>query len=281
MILNVTEDEFGFDITLNYNRPRISTETASNIAATFENILSEMALRIYDTIGDLHCLSYRDLQQIEKWNSNQKPKYHFECVHHVFESVAKLAPSSQAVCAWDGSMTHNELNRRASAVARQLVDLGVGPGVYVPFCFEKSIAAVVATLAILKAGAAFVPLDPDHPIARTSEILVSVDARVVVASPLHAHLFTTLVDQVVIVSPAVDPFPAVPADYQYSSPLVTPQDPAFVLFTSGSTGRPKGIIQEHLSVVSNAFAHGRVMHYRKDSRVLQFAAHTFDVAQSK
>jgi non-ribosomal peptide synthetase component F len=246
-----------------------------------EKILVEMMSCTHGTIGELDCLSYRDRQQIQNWNSIQKPKYHFDCVHRVFEYYSRLEPSANAICSWDGNMTYSELNKHASSVALQLVELGVCPGVYVPFCFEKSMWAVVATLAILKAGAAFVPLDSDHPISRVKDILQSVGAKVVVASLMHAHLFTHVVDHVVILSsPNVGTLLNTP-DCTFSSPAVTPQDAVFLLFTSGSTGRPKGIIQEHCSVVSNAFAHGKVMHYRKDSRVLQFAAHTFDVAQSK
>lgn len=279
--MNATEDESALEVTLNYRYPRISTETASGVATTLEKILAEMISGTHGTIGELDCLSYRDRQQIQNWNSIQKPKYHFDCVHRVFEYHSRLAPSANAICSWDGNMNYSELNKHASSVALQLVELGVSPGVYIPFCFEKSMWAVVATLAILKAGAAFVPLDPDHPISRVTDIVQSVDAKIVIASPIHAHLFMHVVDHIVILSSPTVRALLNTSDCTFSSSVVSPQDPAFLLFTSGSTGRPKGIIQEHSSVVSNAFAHGKAMHYRKDSRVLQFAAHTFDVAQSK
>jgi non-ribosomal peptide synthetase component F len=279
--LNATEDNYGVDVTLNYKSPGISETMASNVAATFEKILAETALCMHSTIGDLDCLSYRDKQQIRTWNSAQKPKYHFDCVHRVFECLAQVQPPSEPICAWDGNLTYSQLNVLASKVASQLVELGVGPGVYVPFCFEKSMWTVVATLGILKAGGAFVPLDLDHPVARTKEILLSVGARVVVVSSIYDQLLRHLVDRIVILPAETITLNEDHVNCMYSSHLVTPRDPAFILFTPGSTGRPKGIIQEHSSVVSNAFAHGKSMYYRRESRVLQFAAHTFDVAQSE
>lgn len=161
--------------------------------------------------------------------------------------------------------------------------MGVGTGSYVPFAYEKSMWAVVATLAILKVGAAFVPLNPHDPRARLDQILDSVDARVVVTSEDFAGLFGEQVETIVISEQTVKS-----RDLRWSNGLyddrlkptarkTSPEEAIFVLFTSGSTGIAKGMIHTHSSICTHALSHGKAMGYHH-ARVLQFAAYTFDVA---
>ena len=152
-----------------------------------------------------------------------------------------------------------------------------------PFAYEKSMWAVVATLAILKVGAAFVPLNPHDPRARLDQILDSVSARVVVTSKDFAGLFGEQVETIVISEQTVKS-----RDLRWSNGLcedrlkptarkTSPEEAIFVLFTSGSTGIAKGMIHTHSSICTHAFSHGKAMGYHS-ARVLQFAAYTFDVA---
>ncbi|KAF7449952.1 EntF, Non-ribosomal peptide synthetase modules protein [Pyrenophora tritici-repentis] len=97
-------------------------------------------------------------------------------------------PTAPAICAWDGEMTYGELDALSSRIAGHLVELGVKPEVIVPLCFEKSMWTVVAMLAVLKAGGAFAPLDPEHPASRHEEIFRQTKARVVLASERHTSL---------------------------------------------------------------------------------------------
>ena len=192
-------------------------------------------------------------------------------------------PDSEAVCSWEGSLTYLELDRLSRVAADRLQSVGVGPGQYVPFAYEKSIWAVVAMLAILKAGGAFVPLNPQDPKARLEQILLGVSAQVVVTSEGFVGLFKEIVKEVVVISKeAVQSRDLTCSDGQNGNvKTVTrsacPEDPIFVLFTSGSTGTAKGMIHTHRSSCTHASSHGRAMGY-DGARVLQFAAYTFDVA---
>ena len=144
-------------------------------------------------------------------------------------------------------MTYSQLNELSSAVARKLVDVNVRPGVYVPLAFEKSLWTVVAALGILKAGGAFVPIDPNHPTNRLEKILSDLDAKVLVTSPSFKTRFKDLVEQVVVVNAQTTRLPEFHELDDVQLPEVRPQDPVYVLFTSGSTGRPKGMIHERRS----------------------------------
>jgi non-ribosomal peptide synthetase component F len=96
-----------------------------------------------------------------------------QCVHDLFSDLASTQPEAPAICAWDGEMTYGDLHEQSSRLASHLVGLGVGRGDIVPLCFEKSMWTITAMLAVLKAGGAFAPLDPEHPRRRHEDILKS------------------------------------------------------------------------------------------------------------
>ncbi|KAM0341196.1 hypothetical protein ACHAPU_010126 [Fusarium lateritium] len=154
------------------------------------------------------------------------------------------------------------------------MSMGVGPEKAVCGLFGKSRWAIVVMLGIVKSGGFFVPLDPAYPQQRLEYIVQSVDASVVVTSPMHAGICDTLPCQALVVSEAT----LLPL--QVPSGQVVPIQPnrsAYVLFTSGSTGLPKGVVIEHRSVCSALVALGGRMDMRSRSRVLQFNSYWFDV----
>ena len=210
------------------------------------------------------------------WNP-RKLRTHTDCLHRLVEAKVQKMPAAEAICAWDGSLTYAELDKFASVVSQRLVRAGVRPGVYVIFAFEKSLWAVVATYAILKAGGAFVPIDPTHPQARIQEMLGSVQAKVVVTSDQYMPLFQQIVETVIVMSESTVKQPLTNGSEPAVQVDVRPSDPIFLLFTSGSTGKPKGMVLEHGAICTHALTHGAEMGYH-GARVLQFAAHTFDVA---
>ena len=213
-------------------------------------------------------------------------------MHHLVNARAREIPAAEAVCAWDGRLTYRQLDLLSETVAQRLVRLGVGPGVYVPFAYEKSMWTVVATLGILKAGGAFVPLNLMDPIARLRERVKDVAANVIVTMGQFVHIFMGVVKHVEVVSAETIAIEGIDRTLSSNGALngiqpngikrdhtrtVGSNDPIFVLFTSGSTGKPKGMIHEHGAICTHAVTHGESMGY-SGARVLQFAAHTFDVA---
>ncbi|KAF2420706.1 acetyl-CoA synthetase-like protein, partial [Tothia fuscella] len=198
-------------------------------------------------------------------------------MHHLIESVARVLKDREAICAWDGNFTYSQLDYFASLFAIQLSDQGVKRGDLVPFAYEKSKWTAVIALGILKSGAAFVPLEPSHPESRLKALIQSTNARILVTSPsLHAQ-FERICESVFVVSDQSMNGPVSAATVESWSYIDSdPNDVIFVLFTSGSTGQPKGIVLEHGAICTHAIAHGQAIGY-EGKRVLQFAAHTFDV----
>lgn len=229
----------------------------------------------YLNVHNLNPLSPNDWEQIQRWNS-PLPRKIDACVHEVILGHAETAPNSSAVCAWDGSLTFGELKDLSSRVSHHLRTVGVKSEVLVPICFEKSMWAIVTMVSIMRAGGAFVPLDPSHPENRLRSIVQKCGAKILVTSPKCATLFKDWMECVVeISSPVVE---SLKPSLDLSLIDIQPHNAAFVLFTSGSTGDPKGIVQEHASVCTSSLAHGKALHMTSHSRVLQYAAYTFDVS---
>jgi len=220
----------------------------------------------------------RNTEEIWLWNNVLLPATE-RCVHNLFSDLATIQPEAPAVCAWDGEMTFRELDERATRLAGQLVELGVGPEASVPLCFEKSMWMVVAMLAVLKAGGAFVPLDPDHPRSRHEEIFRQTKAQVVLASEnfleLRSALWVSLGRTVVAVKAASTD--QLTCQTGGALPTVHSRNATYVIFTSGSTGTPKGVVLEHRAVSTSCLAQGSALGFSSSTRALQFAAYASNI----
>lgn len=255
---------------------KFSLLAVSRLLHTFHNILMFISTAsASNTVNDLNPLTLDDLNQVCEWNKNV-PERRESCLHSVIEQHVQRRPKAPAVCSWDGDLTYAELNILSNKLARHISRLGVGPEVFVPYSFEKSKYAVVATLAVLKAGGAFVPLDFAHPQNRLKSIITRVGARLMLASAKTATAFGGLPVDVLIVDQLMLDF--LPEQGDNLPCVVSPNSAAFVLFTSGSTGEPKGVVQEHASVCTVNEAYGESLFVNNESRVLNFAAYTFDVS---
>ncbi|KAL1965991.1 hypothetical protein VTN77DRAFT_4931 [Rasamsonia byssochlamydoides] len=264
-------------VFLEWWHPDISPSLASNIAEVYNRMLSNILTKPNSVVKDLNFITERDRKQILEWNAII-PETVERCVHEVIEDQVRLRPDSEAVCAWDGSLTFLELDRVASRLAHYLVELGVRPETRVSLCFEKSKWNIVAMLAVLKAGGAFVPLDPSHPIPRLQALVRAVGAKILLCSSPHAAHLADVAEAVLAVDDERVASLQTRPTGQRCLPRPQGTNAAYILFTSGSTGEPKGTVIEHRAYCSSAKAHASPLLIESDSRVLQFAAHTFDAS---
>ena len=200
-----------------------------------------------------------------------------QCVHWLIEQSVEKAPHAPAVCSSELNLTYAELDQEATSLGQRLCREGVCRNDMVAICMEKSPWVVVAMLAILKVGAAFVPLDPSHPKSRRESLIHCVDARVALISQAEAegaHAGFSGCRTIRVGSSRSKSIENGPVAFSRTSP----EDPAYVLFTSGSTGKPKGVIVPHRAVCTSLKACSGVMNIGPQTRSLQFAAYTFDAA---
>jgi amino acid adenylation domain-containing protein len=193
------------------------------------------------------------------------------CVHELFEQHARRTPDAVALLSGDGPVTYRELDERANRLAHLLIRRGVGRGDLVGVCLERGTELVVALLAVLKAGAGYVPLDPAHPPARLAAV-VGAGVRAVVVSQQTQGMSSGWPDPVVVDDPVTGP-----AAFPVSSPRVgvTPDDVACVLFTSGTTGTPQGVVCPHRATVRTFFGQDYI-HFGPDEVFLQTAPVSWD-----
>ena len=183
-------------------------------------------------------ISAADLEQIRKWNKTIPPTVE-ACVHHLIEEKVREQPDDEAVCSRDGSLSYRKLDGYANMLASRLVLHGIKPDDLVPMCFEKSMWTVVAMLAVLKAGAAFVPV-PCSPVQRIKTILCLIRPTVFLTSARQASILGDMSEHVIIVGK--DSFDKTEGARLESLEVnIRPSNLAYVLFTSGSTGTPKVI----------------------------------------
>ena len=255
----------------------IDEAQATHISYAFASAIINILSHDQRLIRELDLLSDWDQQQISRWNARVPETVH-SCVHHEFRKVASRSPDLEAICSWEGSITYGELDDLSNRLAHKLVGLCVAPEVIVPLCFEKSLWAVVAMLAVAKAGGAYFCIDPSYPAGRREKLLQQVEAKCVLASTQHSGLFkSSRVVALVVCSETVNALPRGDNDYE-SFTSARPENAAYVVFTSGSTGEPKGIVVEHKALCTSVREIGKVLAVRHGSRVLQYAAYAFDVS---
>ena len=191
------------------------------------------------------------LQVLESWNATAREVDMDRCIHHLVEEQVARTPDATAVVFETSHLTYRELNARANQLARHLRTLGAGPDMLVAVSCERSLEMMVAVLAIHKAGAAYVPLDPSYPAERLRMMLEDSQASIILTQgPLLGEIPETNARTICL---DLD-WPEIAR--QDTGNLVggaTPADLAYCIFTSGSTGRPKGVMVEHRNVI-NFFA---------------------------
>ncbi|HEX6911105.1 MAG TPA: amino acid adenylation domain-containing protein, partial [Longimicrobium sp.] len=215
---------------------------------------------------------------VEAWNATERP-YPYACIHALFEDQARATPGATAVVFGGEEMTYAQLDARANRVANWLRARGVGPEDRVALCLERGLDLLPVFFGILKAGAAYVPLDPTHPAERLGYMLQDSGARLLLtqswlqdrlpegvrprkgkkkggggASALPEALFVDRLAAEIGAAPDARPESG-----------VTPENLAYVYYTSGSTGRPKGVAMHHYGP-ANYFAWGREAYRAADGR---------------
>ena len=277
LTVNVEAYDTSIKVNFSYWTGFMSAERASEVASAFKETMGAVLCTrgSSDTLAVLEGCCGTSLQQILDWNSSPLPKRD-ECVHEIISQNAMSSPSAAAICSWDRNMTYEELIGAADSFASRLIALGVDAKAIVPLCLEKSSLAVIAMLAILKTGAAFVSLDPSHPESRVQYILENVQAKLLLCSASHLDKYTSIPSVKVLT--IEEEFKRGPSSARRPPKAFDTSDPAYIIFTSGTTGLPKGTIVSHVAFSTGATEHARRMRMQASSRVLQFSNFVFDAS---
>ncbi|EEQ35622.1 peptide synthetase [Microsporum canis CBS 113480] len=274
LTINVTDTNHGFQIDMGYLTSRLSPGHAMNVSAALSAALFYIMSNPLAPVASVNLFDDHHNKQIQRWNATAPPSI-YECIHSLFERSAKVYPDAIAIDSWDGTFTYANLDKKGTQLSNILIAMGVGPADMIPICFTKCAWAIVAMLGILKAGAAFIPIDPDHPEARLATIITQAASSLVLVCPETSKLIVGLTKNVLVVS-ASSTWWREETDIASTGLLASPTDVAYVLFTSGSTGTPKGVVIDHSAVSTSCIHHGQEIGCSSETRMFQFAAYTFD-----
>jgi len=262
-------------LKLDHDRARIDDATATRLVAQLVTLLEGMATMPDARVADLPLLPAAERNLVlHEWNATFAPR-EAETIHGMFEAHARARPNAEAIRAGRVRLTYAEADARASRLATRLRAHGLMPGMIAAMCVSRTENYPLAMLAILKAGAAFLPLDPEHPTARMAHMVSDSGAHMLVteqalASHAPSAPVTVLVDAEDDTASTDGAFAA-----------VDPRDLAYVIYTSGSTGKPKGALLHHRGACNLARAYVSLLDLDEHSRVLQFASPSFDASVSE
>ncbi|MEM7125053.1 MAG: amino acid adenylation domain-containing protein [Chloroflexota bacterium] len=262
--LEIFDGAEGLEGTIKGNADLFEQSTIERITQHYQVLLGGVVADPQKPIDVLPLLAESERQQIlVEWNDTDAQYPRERCIHHFFEDQVTRTPNETALIYESNpgdksapvvTLSYHQLNQRANQLAYHLQEFGAGVETLVGLCIERSAEMVVGVLAILKVGAAYVPLDPDLPNERLTLILDDTQSPVVLT---QSHLLGSLPapssDQHFI---CVDELPRVDgkATQPNPTPNVLPHNLAYILYTSGSTGRPKGVAVEHSQVVAYGHA---------------------------
>lgn len=276
----VGQDTRDVEVELRFDDAVIATDDAEQLLDQFSHLVQQLAQNADKELplGRLQLLSPDQTAQICKWNSSI-PSQVDRCIHELVMDQITTRPTATAVTAWDGNLTYTQLDELSLRLALHLIETGIGPEVMVGVCMSKSKWAVVAMLAVLRAGGVVVPLGTRQPLSRIETIVMDTAASLILTdhpqeqqlNGLQAHT------QLLIVESFFDRTED-PAQNTRLRVSVRPDNAAWVIYTSGSTGTPKGVVLEHGALATSILGHGKAYGLQVDDRILQFAAYTFDAA---
>ncbi|MDH6431509.1 amino acid adenylation domain-containing protein, partial [Paenibacillus sp. PastH-4] len=276
----MTNTWFDLEVSQSFNRLNVQIKYAP---AYFENQEIETAFVWYERILEAICDEETDILSMEhlmtaaerqvivfEWNQTDMPYAAEKTLHQLFEEQVARTPEQPAL-RWNGQqLTYRELDERSNRLARRLRDLGVQVNDRVGLMTERGFDMIVGMLAILKAGAAYVPIDPDYPQSRIAHIIGHAGVNVVIVDRTYVEALAQFVDS------------RDPSLIEYSSEAlhltIDSRELAYIIYTSGSTGLPKGVMIEHHSAVNLISWVNEEFLVDKEDRLLFVTSMCFDLS---
>ncbi|MEU5051464.1 amino acid adenylation domain-containing protein [Streptomyces sp. NPDC021096] len=278
----------GIGIELRYSADLFDEATATGIVARLARLLEDLSAAPHKPISAADVLLPDEQRAVAGW-SGTGARVPEGTVTELFQSRAAGSPDAVALRSGATTVSYAELNRRANRLAHTLIGLGLGPESVVALALPRSAEQITALLAVLKSGAAYLPVDPGYPAERIRTMLGDARPALVLtlreihdelAGELPEHTAVLTVDSPqaaarIAAAPSTDP-----VDADRTAPLLR-DHPAYLIYTSGSTGRPNGVLVTHSGTANLAARQIERFRVRPGDRVLQFASPSFDAAFSE
>ena len=274
LTLDTTENSEGeISVNFSYAKELFNADTIECLSGYYLAILTALVEMPAQAIGDIELLSEIETKQLTQWAVNNTRYDNTQPVHQLIEQQVGLTPNATALVFEDEQLTYSELNQRANQLAHYLIAQGVKPEDKVGIAVERTIDMVVSLLAVLKAGGAFVPLDPNYPQERLAYMIADSGLTVLLSQRETAQQFSGI--QGVAVA-YVDTLSL--DDELNTDPDITlnKHNLAYLIYTSGSTGKPKAVAISHSSFAEHVQVSCEFFSLTANDRMLQFSTINFD-----
>jgi amino acid adenylation domain-containing protein len=274
--LEMYESERGLDIFWIHSTSLFEPETIARMARHLQSLLDAATADPDRPVFELDLLDAAERQQLlRQFNGTERPYPRDATVDELFERQAEATPDSVAIEFGEQQLTYRELNRRANQLAARLRSLGAGADTVVALSLERSLELPVAMLGVLKAGAAFLPLDPKERLARLDHVLNEVQPVVILSQQHLADGLPVSFTYVLCLDAEWDDIAGECAENLPRQ--TTAEHLAYIMYTSGSTGRPKGVCVPHRGIV-RLVKEIEYVSLSAQETILQLAPVTFDAS---
>jgi natural product biosynthesis luciferase-like monooxygenase protein len=265
------------EASFQYSTDLFDAVTIARFAEHFVTLLEATVAASNQPVSDLPLLTKaQQRQMLEEWNDTKTDYPYHLCINDLFEAQVDRTPEAVAVVFDEHEISYDELNRRANQLAHYLTSLGVGPGMRVGICIERSLEMMIGLIGVLKSGAAYVPLDPNYPEERLNLILDEAKmAALITGSQLLGSSIERGIPRVCL---DLD-WEAIACHNDKNLPTrAIPESVAYTIYTSGSTGKPKGVMISHRSVVNFFSGIDRSVGYGNQDVMLAITSISFDIS---
>jgi amino acid adenylation domain-containing protein/non-ribosomal peptide synthase protein (TIGR01720 family) len=254
LTLSMSETENGLIGNFEYNRDLFAASTIERMIGQWQTLLEGIVANPEQKLYELPLLTITEQQLLVEWNQT-RVDYPQTCIHQLFAAQVEKTPDSIAVVWENQQITYKELDIKSNQLARYLIKLGVKPETRVGICVERRADMVIGLLGILKAGAAYVPLDPAYPEERLTYMLADAGVSVIltnnnVETRYIASLHNNIASLHNVVNLTTDWNQINQESTANINVKVNPENLAYIIYTSGSTGKPKGVAITHRSATT-------------------------------
>ena len=273
---HLVEQDNGLLGIMVYSTDLFDAATITRMATHFTVLLEGIVTQPDQPLHQLPMLTAAEYHQIiYGWNDTAFDYGAPQTIHALFEQQVERTPDAVALIFEDTQLTYSQLNIRVNQLAYHLIGKGIGAGAFVGICIERSIEMVVSVFAILKAGAAYVPLEASYPEERLAFLLQDAQVEWLLTQAHLQHRFAGKANLLCLdqIGPILD-------QQSQCNPAnqTTPDELAYVIYTSGSTGKPKGAMVMHRGITHSLLWRQKMFQLTTGDRLLQKAAFSFDVS---
>lgn len=277
IFINATEDNGKVTLECQYNTNLFEVETIRRRLAELQAVLEGAVANPDQSIATLTLLTGVEQQQsLVDWNQTQTDYPQDKTVCQLFEEQVERTPEAIALIFEGSKFTYRELNERANQLAHYLQTLGVKPETFVGICIERSLEMMVALLGVLKAGGAYIPLDPAYPQERLAYMLADSQLKVLLTQDIIVPYLPP--NQAQIIRLDADWSDIASQNTTNPTRTINLDELAYVIYTSGSTGKPKGVLIPHRGLTNFLLAMQQNFGLTSQDRLLAVTTISFDIA---